>query len=209
MNIHIQSPRKPPPNVPDHSFAVKVGSWHVPPPPDPVFSRRLCKLRWERELVIFVEFALLACAFPLHDRFPFIQPVFAFYASFAICLGVWNRRALPQVGHLMDIPAAPDQFPVFVRYRLGLHVYGKDHGVLTLSDDWLTFQGLESEFSVRPTDVFAEYPNAKAKDRRRQLYGEEPLTLAFTIEQVPLAVEIFPFDRINGVTGRFRLPFRL
>jgi len=128
------------------------------------------------------------------------------YTYFPFLVTVWNRRALPQVGHLMDIPPTPDQFPVHISYAIGADRYGTDDGVVTLTEDWLTFQGLESEFSVRPLDVLARY-NGHSQDRRTRYYGQWRLVLYYTLGGVPFSVSIYPNDRVHGVEGRFRRAF--
>ena len=63
-----------------------------------------------------------------------------------------RRRRVP----LGDLPAGSEQFPCTLVLRQDV-VYGVDEGQIAFVDGWLVFEGRETAFSVRASDVVRTY----------------------------------------------------
>ena len=186
---------------------VDVADWETAPPPDPILSRRLLGVRWEIGLVLLglALFAGLA-----------IWKHFLFYGGYGLISAVlpWyitarTRRAVPAVQHLMDLPMTTPQYPVELNYSCGKAQYGSDTGIIRFDGQWINFEGLQSRFSVRRSDVIVTYGwvNRKATDRPSP--PEYKVTLKYAVEGVSFSIDMRPIDVVAGVGKGFRHRFRL
>ena len=84
-----------------------------------------------------------------------LATILGFYALTTLAeLAEWRRRRrrVPPG----DLPAGAEQFPCTLVLRQGV-VYGVDEGQVAFVDGWLVFEGRETAFSVRTSDVARTY----------------------------------------------------
>lgn len=191
-------------NAPPLEGPIKFAEWHTPPPPDPIFARRLMRTRWEIGLgaigiALLIGFALYANLF-----FPLSYWFIAFLVP-----GYWmirTRRAVPAVAPLMDLPSTGGQFPVELTYSCGKAPFGCDTGIIRFDGQWMNFEGLESQFSIRRNDVAVKL-SWMQENRRKGRFTMLTAHLKYTLDGVPFSVVISPLDAIAGVGKGFRYQF--
>ena len=112
---------------------------------------------------------------------------------------VFSRRPPAAVGHLMEIPPNPDQFPVTVSYGCDSTSYGADAGVVTILGPWMTFQGLESEFAFQAGHVISRVTPSAQPTKWRRRSQASPITLKCEVGDRVFHVRITPFDHVDGI----------
>ncbi len=177
--------------------------WHQEPPADPIFLRRVARLRWERGLAIGVVGTV--CLFALFFRH--FGGFYVWWASLAALVRwAFTRRAAPSVAGLMDLPANDDQFPVALKLVQNGATYGSDTGVVSFNEGWLSFQGLRTEFAVQPGHVVASASWAGQK-RPGKPGGELYLKLSYVMDGRTYVAYLTPLDRVDGVGSGYRRRF--
>jgi len=182
----------------------KFAEWHTPPPPDPIFLRRLRQTRWEIGAYFVFVTTLISFLAWSGTLINFLSTVITFLIPGYIA--VRTRRAVPAVGHLMDLPFNGEQFPVVLSYSCGAIRFGSDTGIVDFDGQRMNFEGLESRFSIRRSDVLMADPHRRCRRKRR--VQNFRLRLGYAVDGVPFFVEIQPIDGVDGVGKGFRPLFR-
>jgi len=194
-------PSKKPPTYGPETL---VAEWHVPPPPDPLFTRRMKHLRWEQAAFIAGSAAVLVL-FIVGFRSMHGLIGGSVYLYGVLITWVWTRRPPRSVTHLMDLPPSPGQFPVLITYSVDGAPYGTDAGVVTITNPWITFQGLESNFAFQQYQV-----ETRAVPTGRKTKDKTPvvvLRLAYSSSGHLYTVAIQAYDKVDGVGQGYKKLF--
>jgi len=179
-----------------------VAEWHTPPPPDPIFARRVKNFQWEKFGVVAIGLAVLIPLLTVGFKHHLGGLIGAFMNPWGILCGwVWTRRPPVSVKHLMDLPPSPGQFPVRVNYSADNFAYGSDAGIVTIDGPWINFQGLESEFAFQRAQAEVEVHAFQRSSNR------DNLQLRFWESGHVYSIGVRPFDQVEGVGRGYRRSF--
>lgn len=196
-------------SVGNESLKRTFATWHEPPPADPVFLRRVRRLRFERFLVVvgIVGFYVAAIVVSLVARVHVISGLGGTWGIVAmLVIWAWTRRARPDTVYLFDLPPTVPQFPVDVTIRANDHEIGRDSGALSFIGDVVRFEGRRTSFELSRGDVVPSL-NVTTKGRPRNAYTRKRLSLFYRDGANCYRVSITPYDRLDGVGRKLLAPF--
>jgi hypothetical protein len=179
--------------------------WHPELPADPVFLRRVRKMRVERFYSVVV--VLVACAlaeallYRLHSSGASWWGVTggATYLAY-----VWRRRARPDTAYLFDVPPVVPQFPVDMELWSGNIIVGTDAGAISFVGSRLRFEGRSTCFELEREDIRCQ-PSWQTEGSYRR--SRKTLCLFYGLNRRIWKVVIKPYDKLDGVGEGFLLQF--
>jgi hypothetical protein len=190
-----------------------VAEWRAEAPAPSTVDERVRRLDWNCVTLNAMATAgtlgflgVFQLLWPLHARSSNVGAFMAFgglaVALIALLLRFRFRAAGSEIGEMMDLPTAVEQFPVRAALYAGKTRYGLDVGVVAFVDHRLHFEGRLMTFDVSRAEV------SEALGRLAKFFHSKR-EISVTSEPENRKVTFYPYDRVLGDSRRYRREFAL